>query len=204
MKLRHSWSPTLTAHDILSFMQSCVLPGACAVLLQQLGASVGLGRHSGHQCCAHLFLGLLEMGPKAPYGIFLQLPRESIGAPGRGAAAQPCALHQPCWRDGHRATLSLWVTQGVTQKSSRELLDSSWRCSTASLGPLTLPLEPICSIPGMHHLPCCGPGCFSGKGTPRATCWDTQSCEQTPPMEQSKSWAGDLINRVCRANPISS
>lgn len=142
--------------------------------------------------------------PKAPCGIFLQLPRDSIGAPGRGAAAQPCALCQPCWRDGHGATLSPWVTQGVTQKSSRELLDSSCWCSTASLGPLTLPLEPICSIPGMHHLPPCGPGCFSGKETPRATCWDTQSCEQTPPMEQSKSWAGGLINRVCRANPISS
>lgn len=28
--------------------------------------------------------------------------------------------------------------------------------------------------------------------------------EQSPPMEQTKSWTGDLICRVCRTNPMSS
>lgn len=109
MKLRHSCSPTLTAQDILSCRAGCCL-GHVQCPSSSLGPVwVWVGGAGGNTVASVLCppapwaVGDGEL-PKAPSGIFQQLLRESIGA-----AAQPCAQCQPCWKGGHGATLSLWV-----------------------------------------------------------------------------------------------
>lgn len=220
MKLRHSWSPTLTAQDILSFMQSRVLPGACAVPLPQYGASVALGRCCqgcdtvGISAVPTCFLGCWRWGP--PKGSIWDIP------------AAPQRVYQSPWERSSSPTLCSVsaLLEGWAQSHPQALgyVGGNSEIVQGALGQL---------MPGQH----CHSGTSSvtsqarvlcSRGAPSPSLW-SQHCEDhlavilgvpagrehpgplagtlrhmSRALLWSKQGAGqDLISGVCRSNPMS-